>query len=149
VAGWAAAYPDADPADVLTPLGLERLALVDEGCAASLAARWSQAPGEELVRPDAADPGAGPWRELFTANDPGQRAGEGPVLIVHGADDELIPVGSSALLADQLCRLGQAVDRRVYAGATHGSVVAASQADVLQWIDARLAGGPVTSTCPG
>lgn len=149
VAGWAAAYPDADPADVLTPLGLERLALVDEGCAASLAARWSQAPGEELVRPDAADPGAGPWRELFTANDPGQRAGEGPVLIVHGADDELIPVGSSALLADQLCRLGQAVDRRVYEGATHGSVVAASQADVLEWIDARLAGGPVTSTCPG
>jgi acetyl esterase/lipase len=149
VAGWAAAYPEADPADVLTPLGLERLSLVDEGCTGALAAGWSQVPASELVRADAADPGVGPWRELFTANDPGQAAGEGPVLIIHGAADELIPVASSARLAQQLCGLGEHVDRRVYEGQGHASVVAASQADMLEWIDARVAGEPTAPTCPG
>lgn len=149
VAGWAAAYPEADPADVLTPLGLERLALVDEGCTGAVAAGWSQVPASELVRADAADFDRGPWRDLFTANDPGQAAGKAPVLIIHGSADELIPVASSALLAEQLCRLGEHVDRKVYDGETHGSVIRASQADMLEWIDARVAGEPSSTACPG
>lgn len=146
IAGWAAAYPDADPADLLTPTGLERLALVEEGCIGELAAAWGAPAPEPLVRDVAADPPA-PWGELFQANEPGQAAGAGPVLILHGEDDALVPAVTSAILAERMCGVGQEVQRRSYPGADHLSVIPASLDDLLNWIEERLAGVPVEAGC--
>jgi pimeloyl-ACP methyl ester carboxylesterase len=145
VAGWAAAYPDADPADVLTPLGVEQLAKVDEGCGGTLAASWNDVPYDDLVHADPAS--VEPWATLLVENDPGFVVGESPVLIIHGEQDEQIPTISSKLLLDRMCGIGQVVERRTYPG-SHAGVIAPSLPDMLAWIDARLAGDPAPTSCP-
>jgi pimeloyl-ACP methyl ester carboxylesterase len=145
-AGWAAAYPDADPSDVLTPAGLERLDDVDRGCAAGLAAAWNDVPYDQLVKADPAT--VEPWASLLVENDPGYAVGASPVLIIHGEQDEQIPVVSSQLLVDRMCGIGQVVLRRTYPG-SHTGVIGPSLPDMLAWIDDRLAGEGLVSSCPG
>lgn len=143
-AGWAAAYPDADPADVLTPLGLERLAVVDEGCSSDLATAWNDLPYDDLVKADPAT--VEPWATLLVENDPGFEVGASPVLIIHGEQDEQIPVVSSELLLTRMCGIGQVVERRTYPG-SHSGVIGPSMADMLAWIDARLAREAAPTSC--
>lgn len=145
-AGWAAAYPDADPADVLTPLGLERLAVVDEGCSGELATAWNDLPYDDLVKADPAT--VEPWATLLVENDPGFEVGASPVLIIHGEQDEQIPLVSSELLLARMCGIGQVVERRTYPG-SHAGVIGPSMPDMLAWIDARLAGEAAPTSCPG
>jgi pimeloyl-ACP methyl ester carboxylesterase len=145
-AGWAAAYPDAHPADVLTPLGLERLAQVDKGCSGALAKAWSDVPYDALVKADPAT--VEPWASLLVKNDPGFVVGESPVLIIHGEQDEQIPVVSSKMLLDRMCGIGQVVERRTYPG-SHAGVIVPSMPDMLAWIDARIAGEPAPTSCAG
>jgi acetyl esterase/lipase len=144
-AGWAAAYPDADPSLVLSPLGLERLELVDEGCSSELATAWNDDPYESLI---AADPSeVEPWASLLVENDPGYVVGASPVLIIHGGSDEQIPVVSSELLLARMCGIGQVVERRVYPDQSHAGVIPTSLDDMLEWIDARLAGTEAPTSC--
>lgn len=144
VAGWGAAYPDADPSQVLTPEGIERLAAVDAGCGRELAAAWSELPYDALVK---ADPSTiEPWKTLLVENDPGFVVGESPILIIHGEQDEQIPVVSSQLLLDRMCGIGQVVERRTYPG-SHAGVIGPSLPDMLAWIDARLAGEAPPTSC--
>ena len=144
-AGWAAAYPDALPEDVLTPLGVEKLAAVDTGCGGDLATAWSDVPYESLVKADPAT--VEPWKTLLVTNDPGFVVGESPILIIHGEQDEQIPTVSSKLLLDRMCGIGQVVERRTYPG-SHSGVIGPSLPDMLSWIDARLAGTPAPTSCP-
>jgi len=145
VAGWAEAYDELDPADVLTPTGLERLDAVDDGCVRHVAETWGAPTTEDLIRPEGAE--AEPWPRLFVENDPGRRAGTSPVLVIHGGQDEIVPVVTSGLLVDGMCRVGQPVQRLVYDDADHTSVVPSSLGDMLDWIDDRLAGQPAPDDC--
>lgn len=145
VAGWAEAYDELDPADVLTPAGLERLDAVDGGCARHVAETWGAPTTEALIRPEGAE--TDPWPRLFEENDPGHRAGTSPVLVIHGGRDEIVPVVTSALLVDRMCEVGQPVQRLVYDDADHTSVVPSSLGDMLEWIDGRLAGQPAPDDC--
>jgi acetyl esterase/lipase len=144
-AGWAAAFPDADPALVLTEEGLDRLDMVDEGCGGDLATAWSDVPYEQLVKADPAT--VEPWASLLVENDPGFTVGASPVLIIHGEQDEQIPVVSSEMLVDRMCGIGQAVERRTYPGQSHAGVIGPSLPDMLAWIDARLAGEEPANDC--
>lgn len=143
-AGWEAAYPDADPAEILTPAGLDRLDAVDDGCGGDLAAAWGDLPYDALVKADPAT--VEPWATLLHDNDPGLVAGESPVLIIHGEQDEQIPIVSSQLLLARMCGIGQVVERRTYPG-SHAGVIGPSLPDMLGWIDARLAGEAPTTSC--
>ena len=147
VAGWSAAYPDADPALVLTAEGVDRLEAVDHGCGGDLAAAWTDVPYDDLVKADPAT--VEPWATLLVDNDPGFVVGESPVLIIHGGEDEQIPVVSSELLLDRMCGIGQVVERRVYPGQSHAGVIGPSMGDMLSWIDGRLAGTDAPTSCPG
>jgi pimeloyl-ACP methyl ester carboxylesterase len=145
-AGWAAAYPEADPSLVLSPRGVETLDLVDEGCTEELAAAWNGVPYEDLV---SADPNeVEPWKTLLVENDPGFVVGASPVLIIHGEDDEQIPLVSSQLLLTRMCDIGQVVERRTFPDQSHAGVIGPSMAGMLEWIDARLAGEePPPTSC--
>lgn len=144
-AGWAAAYPDADPRLVLTPQGLERLEAVDAGCSGELAAAWSDVPYADLVEADPAT--VEPWATLLVENDPGYEVGASPVLVIHGEADEQIPLVTSELLVHRMCGVGQVVVRRTYPGQSHAGVIGPSLPDMLTWIDDRLAGEPAPSQC--
>jgi acetyl esterase/lipase len=144
-AGWNAAYPDADLSLVLTPLGIDLLDQVDEACASDLGAAWSSYEYEELITNDPND--VEPWATLLVENDPGYEVGASPVLIIHGESDEQIPVISSQLLVTRMCDIGQVVERLTYPGQSHAGVIGPSMPDMLEWIDARLAGEEAPSDC--
>jgi alpha-beta hydrolase superfamily lysophospholipase len=150
-AGFHAAYGDeAAPLDqVLTPPGLAFLDNVDEGCTGELREAAADVPDFSALQ--LADPATVPaWNELLVENDPGAftEPATAPVLIIHGGEDEQIPVVSSALLFDQLCAIGQVTQRRVYPGQTHAGVIEPSYPDMLRWIDDRFDGVPAADSPP-
>ena len=143
-AAWAEAF-DADLSLVATPRAIELLPRIDEVCAAELAPIFNDIPPGELL---AADPATvEPWASLLVENDPNHAVGASPVLIIHGEQDEQIPVVSSQLLLDQLCALGQVVERRTYPGASHSGVIEPSFDDMVTWMQDRLAGDPAPTSC--
>jgi pimeloyl-ACP methyl ester carboxylesterase len=144
-AGWNAAYPEADLSLVLSPLGIERVAQVDDDCASDLATAWTDVPYDDLITTDPSD--VEPWATLLDENDPGFVVGESPVLIIHGEDDEQIPVVSSQLLLARMCGIDQVVERRTYPGQSHAGVIGPSLPDMLEWIDGRLAGEEAPTSC--
>ena len=143
-AGWAEAF-DADLSLVATPRALELLPAVDEMCAGDLAAVFNDIPPEELIEADPAT--VEPWASLLVENDPGFVDGASPVLIIHGDEDEQIPVVSSQLLLERMCGIGQVVERRTYPGQSHAGVIGASFDDMVGWIEDRLAGVEAPTSC--
>ena len=126
---------------VLTPLGLQQIPKLDKGCTGYLVQQFGGLTTESLVK---ADPFTVPaWKQILIANDPGKftTASAAPLLIIQGGQDEQIPVISTGLLANQLCSVGQVLQRWVYAGQSHAGVIAPSANDMVQWISHRFAGG--------
>ncbi len=147
IAGFAEAYPEADPSLVLTPAGEAELAQVDEGCVGDVIGHFAGLAGDELLDPGAAE--VEPWAELAAANDPGRVATDSPILIVHSAADDTVPAALSELLAQRMCDEGQVVERRVYdKGQSHVEAVPDAVNDAFAWLQERAAGDEAASTCP-
>jgi fermentation-respiration switch protein FrsA (DUF1100 family) len=147
VAGFEAAYPEADPSLFLTEEGVARLGAVDEGCVGEVFDALSGLAPDELVRADG--PSTPPWPDLARANNPGQVVTDAPILVIHSAQDETVPVFLSELLVERLCGLGQAVERRVLPeGGGHGPAAVVAYPQALEWFDRLLAGETVENTCP-
>lgn len=145
--GLNAAYGDkAAPLDkVLTPEGIALLDELDEGCSDYLSKTLGAVSIDET---NLANPFDVPeWKKLFLANDPKNftSTNDIPLLIIHGGADEQIPTVSSQLLTTKLCGLGQGMQRWVYPGQSHSGVIATSATDMVNWMKARFAGGPVSA----
>jgi Secretory lipase len=147
MAGFAEAYPEADPALVLTPAGEAELPQVDEGCVSEVIRLFADTPNAELLKPGLA--AVEPWADLEVANDPGRVATDSPILIVHSAADDVVPATLSQLLVQRMCAEGQVVERRVYEkGQGHGEAVPDAVSDAFEWLQQRAAGDAPVSTCP-
>ena len=145
--GLNAAYGDkAAPLDkVLTPKGIALLDELDKGCSDYLSKTLGAVSIDET---NLANPFSVPeWKKLFLANDPKNftSTNDIPLLIIHGGADEQIPTVSSQLLTTKLCGLGQGMQRWVYPGQSHSGVIATSATDMVNWMKARFAGGPVSA----
>ncbi|MCX6504736.1 MAG: hypothetical protein NTU68_06085 [Actinobacteria bacterium] len=145
--GLNAAYGDkAAPLDkVLTPKGIALLDELDKGCSDYLSKTLGAVSIDET---NLANPFDVPeWKKLFLANDPKNftSTNDIPLLIIHGGADEQIPTVSSQLLTTKLCGLGQSMQRWVYPGQSHSGVIATSATDMVNWMKARFAGGPVSA----
>jgi len=140
-----AAYGD-DKADltlVLQPEGIEFIGKVDSLCSSDLS---KAAAGLDFTKLQKTDPSKVPaWNQLLRDNDPGTFTAPiaSPLLIIHGGNDEQIPVVSSGLLFDQLCKIGQVEQRWVFDGQSHAGVIAPSYSSMLTWIGDRFAGKPM------
>jgi len=146
IAGFAEAYPEADPGLVLTPAGEAELPQVDEGCVGEVIEHFADTPNAELLKPGLAE--VEPWADLEAANDPGRLATDSPILIVHSAADNVVPATLSQLLVQRMCGEGQVVERRVYdKGQGHVEAVPDAVNDGFEWLQQRAAGGEPVSTC--
>jgi len=67
-----------------------------------------------------------------------------PMLVVHGDQDQLIPVAWVEAAVRRACDMGDAVTSFVAIGRGHGDFDAGS---ALEWIQKRFAGAPPDSTC--
>jgi hypothetical protein len=147
VAGFEAAYPEADPSLILTPAGVELLSAVDQGCGGGFEVAAGRAP-DELLLPGYAE--VAPWPELMEANNPGTVATADPLLILHSANDDVVPAALSQITFDRLCDLGQVVERRVYdEGGGHGEAAVPAATDGFAWLTDLFTGdAEPTSNCP-
>jgi pimeloyl-ACP methyl ester carboxylesterase len=144
-AGLKAADDQLDLNVVLTTKAQSVLPVVDTGCNSEVFAAFLKDPFDSLVvRAGLLN---GPWRAALEANEPGRVKIDAPILIVHGDQDEQVPVETSATLKKKLCALGDSVDRRVYAGQDHGGAAVVSIFEVLGWIVERVNGLPVANKC--
>ncbi|WP_446665829.1 lipase family protein [Flexivirga sp. B27] len=148
VAGYAAAYPQLHPSDMLTPAGIRVMKRFERSCNAFRTAAKGK-PLSTLVKPGFTKNTA--WQKLLGENNPaqyGSRAPKSPLLILHSNDDEVVPAFLSKTMFDRMCTIGWTVERRVYHnGKGHVAEVANAMSDGLPWINARMAGTKPVSTC--
>jgi len=145
IAGFEAAYGDeADPSQMLTPKGVDQLSKVDEGCVGEVIAAYAGQQGLVKQAPVPAD-----WLQLAKENNPGQVKTDDPILILHSAADNVVPLALSGILFNRMCGEGQVVERRVLEdGLGHGQAAPGAYGQALTWLEDRFEGKPATSTCP-
>jgi len=137
--------PALDPAVALRPVAAAREPLLTHGC-------WEEAvPGFADLEASAMLTSPAVGDQLAEVLDDCCRsdsaAARGPLLVVHGDQDESVPPVLSAELVDELCPEGVAVEYRTYPGAGHDGVLAAADDDVARWLTDRLADRDPTTTC--
>lgn len=141
VAGLAAAYPEADPSEILTPAGLDVLERLEGECPPVPGVD----PGTRLLqsRPTTTEP----WAGLLGENTPGQVAAPSPVLVVHSAEDANVPIAGSAALLDRMCEAGQVVERRVLPTGDHVAAAVPAYQQAVEWFASLWAGDQPVSSC--
>ncbi len=132
----------------LTDQGIEEAeAVLETGCWDDVIDHFEPFEPEEIFVADAPLPTAS-GVDLTQENAAGSRVGSAPLLMVHGAQDEIIPPAGIAPWAESVCEIGQVVWLEWYPG---GHRVVYDEPDaqpfVLDWIDARLAGEEPPSSC--
>jgi alpha-beta hydrolase superfamily lysophospholipase len=145
IQGFHAAYPEADPATVLSPDAAAKSQAATTQCAADVMRAFQGVSGPAVL---ARDPLSIPAiRKLLHENSAGNRPAGAPLLIVQGSADTTIPKVLTDAFDVKACAAGATVDYRVYEGATHTTVIVAAQDDVVQWLADRVAGKPAPTTC--
>jgi acetyl esterase/lipase len=142
IAGWASAYPELDPADVLTPRALRDVGSLESSC--GTAQSFSARPSKDIF---AADPrNVATWSKRIDANKVKQVPF--PAFFVV-AETSASHVQQIRTVAQRLCRVSAAVRLEVYPGTDHDGVLQAALRDYIQWIADRFAGVPAAGNCNG
>ena len=144
---WSGTYGNLDLSSVLTPDVVRLASAITTECSGPLATildttavdrvftrGWSHAAG---VQAD------------VVQNEPGRAPATTPLLVVGGAQDDLIPLSTvSAFVTDSLCRNeGDTVTFVSLPDTGHGGVMLSGAGDIVQWLSSRLADGPVADSC--
>ncbi len=142
--GFAAAYPDADPGDLLTRDASEDASAVEELCIGELLDAFDR-PVDQVIARSPLD--VAPWPELLDENTPGAVATEAPLFVFQGSEDTLVPEAITEEWYGRVCGLGSKVELAVYQGADHRSVMDDARSDTLSWIADRFAGVAPAPEC--
>lgn len=139
--------PDFDYAEMLVPPLLTEMPRAEVTCDIELFEYFSTTYSSGLtgLRPDWQQ--SEPVAAWFARNEPGQRPSHGPILLVQGTDDTLVPEFVTTDLAARLCGHGDVVEYQVFAGADHDSVLVVGYDVVRTWLRERFAGKRAPSNC--
>jgi pimeloyl-ACP methyl ester carboxylesterase len=149
-AGLAAADDSLDLGDVLSPAAIDLLNVIETGCTAEIFDVYN--PLDYATATVVDDPFSLPaWAEAVKVNDTNLLPVKSPLLIIHGGEDEQIPVETSATLFEQLCAFDEQgpTIRNVYEGQSHAGVLTSFAAvpDLLAWIEGRFDGESAPDNC--
>lgn len=86
-------------------------------------------------------------KEYLDRNVPGQRAAQGPLLVISGEADSVIPADMSAQSVARMCQRGDKVLFLKYPNLDASGAMGNSTSDQISWIKARFAGRPAPSNC--
>jgi len=143
--GFQAAYPEADPADVLTPDAAAKASIVEQQCGGAVVKAFAGTSATAVIARNPLE--VAPWRELIHASSAGNRAAGAPVLVVQGEADRLVLRPLSDAWVKKACAAGDVIEYRTYPGADHSGVISAARTDVLGWLAARVKGDAATNGC--
>lgn len=144
IMGMEAAYPDAHVADVLTPAALDQTKIVDEKCYGAVLKAFKQ-PVDEVIAHNPED--VPPFPEIFAADTPGAVATAAPMLVYQGLSDDVVFKVFTDQYVQKACGLGDTLEYKTFSGKDHYEENEAAEKDVLEWMQARLAGVTAPSTC--
>jgi pimeloyl-ACP methyl ester carboxylesterase len=144
VEGFHAAYPQFDPAALLSPDALAQASIVDQKCLGDVATTFSSSPNLVLAHNPLDIPALA---TIVRANSYGNRPTGAPLLVVQGTADQLVPQSATDAFVQKACAAGDTVDYRLVPGATHGAEIPAAANDIAAWFAARVSGTAATSTC--
>lgn len=146
-AGFKTAYPELDLTQTLSASFIKKLPIVESSCLVSIVLSFASEVGTAIVSDPTTTP---PWPDLLTLNSPGAVKVDAPVLIAHGQADTTVPASISTDMLDSYCALDTHVQRKLYRGenATHDSVVALAQKDILSFVKDRFSHKKFVDGCP-
>ncbi|MEU8222488.1 alpha/beta fold hydrolase [Kribbella sp. NPDC048915] len=154
IAGAQHGDPKVDPAKLLAAEAFavgKCLGLTKTGCLGVVTAAYAHLSGEQLVSPAYwVDPR---FAKFLENNTVGRRPIGGPVLLLQGTSDAVIPRGETDDIARRLCAVGTRLDYRVYPGLDHDTtqwstgIDDGAMPDILKWVTDRFAGKPARTTC--
>jgi pimeloyl-ACP methyl ester carboxylesterase len=142
--GATAAYPEADISKVLTPAGFEQTKIIDQKCYGAVLDAFKQ-PVDQVIAHSPAD--VPPFPEIFAAGSAGRTGTGAPMFVYQGLSDGVVYKTFTDRYVEKACALGNTVDYQTYSDSDHYEENAAAEKDVLEWMQARLAGLPAPSTC--
>lgn len=152
VRGAAESDPRIKPGQLLTAQATQRLQVTWAGCLGVVIAVYSDLTGPSLVRPGYLDDPQ--FAGYLVRNSTGTQAVAGPVLLLQGDADAVIPVSATSRVASSLCHADVTVDYRTYPGLGHDTIPGqitgiddGAMPDILSWITDRFAGRSAPSTC--
>lgn len=144
--GFESAYPQlADEAQTLAEPGRTALRTIGDRCASQILDEFSNRTETEFGTATVLD--TPEFTQLLTQHDPGRVVTPVPIMIVHGEEDDTIPVSNSRDLARRYCALGVNLTAKYYLGKGHLDVFGASLQDVVPYVRNRLAGTPAMPSC--
>jgi pimeloyl-ACP methyl ester carboxylesterase len=149
VGGLAAAY-DIGLTSLLNDEGLRRVQQAEDECVGDSLPRHAFVRSTDLTRDgrslaDYFD--EVPWRSILADNVIGERRPVAPVLVTHSLADDVIPYAVGRDLAKRWCAHGATVRFSTTAIPTHVGGAVPNFAEEYAFLEARLAGLPVVSTC--
>lgn len=142
--GMEAAYPDAKVADVLTPAGLEQTKIVDQKCYGAVLDAFKQ-PVDQVIARNPSE--VAPFPDIFVLDTPGKVPTAAPMLVYQGLSDDVVYKIFTDQYVKKACALGNTVEYKTFSGKDHYEENDAAEKDVLEWMQARLAGIAAPSSC--
>lgn len=144
--GFAAAYPDLDLGDILTPAAeKETKTAAATLCQNEIDAQFGAGHAPIVTTSPLSVP---EWAATIAENTPGAVATKAPTLVVQGGADPLVPPSlNRTYVQDHCADGGGGFEYHEYPGADHSGVMTASANDVQAWIGARFAGEDFVSDC--
>ncbi len=143
--GIRAAFPDVDVDAVLTPEAETALRSLDRAACLLASLAGFRDEGITVLR---TDPSSVPSvRDALRRATPGYANTKIPIAVFQGGQDPLVLPMSTAAYVARACAHGERVGVTVYPAADHGTVLTAASADLLHWLDERVAGNPAPVTC--
>jgi pimeloyl-ACP methyl ester carboxylesterase len=144
--GRAAEDPTVRLADYVSPEVQDAATIIERECIGAITTGMvGVATSPDYFRKDPRTDSIG--KEWLEQNDPGQVVAESPLLVVQGGQDVVVLPARTDALMEQLCGIGQVVERIDVPAADHNSVVTDAGDQVSEWIAARFAGTPAPSGC--
>lgn len=86
-------------------------------------------------------------KEFFGSNTPGQWAANGPILVISGEADPVVPADMTGQTVARMCKQGDRILFLKYPNVDAGGAMGSSTSDQISWIKARFAGHAAPSNC--
>ena len=140
IVGWAAAYPELDAADLLTPQALRDSRSIEKSC--DVAWTFEGRPTEDVFIADPTDVAS--WDDRIEASRVNRAPFPAFFVVAPTSDPHVDDIRA---VARRLCHVSDAVRFESYPGSDHDDVLQVALRDYLAWIADRFAGKPATGNC--
>lgn len=142
VASFAHAYPRLDPATVFTPTVVGQMGELEHRCIGEINEFFDRPIPSTLKARATEQP---EYQRRFAENEAGQRDPRVPVLVLQGAQDDIVDPADTRAFVDRYCALGVTTRYVVRPETGHGVF---GPDPVMAWTVERFAGTPAFGDCP-